>query len=562
MDQFFDWDPLEKLLLNLTTPQILFITALALLIYVSIWGLIAIWKKRGDLADIAWGPGFLLVAWISFLFSPFSLYSLTINLAITVWALRLAIHIFLRNRKRPEDFRYQNLKKEWGHHVAFGIFFKVFILQGVILYIISLPIVWINTQPKDLSPSLFWMAIPLWLIGFLLEAISDYQLVVFQRNSSNRGKLLKTALWSYVRHPNYLGEIVQWWAIWLLSLSIPLGWALIISPLLITFLIVKVSGVAPLEEKMRHHPHFPEYAKNTPSLIPFPLINGTLYSLAWFILVFYGFKVPFFVPLITLLLNYTLQLSLLAKFVPKGFLISIPLSLYALFLGLIQETLFIHFGLLAYPGQGFPSPFWLLSLYPLFSLTLNSSLQFLNQHLSIAFFLGGAGSLLSYFSGEQLGAVQLNNPIGYPLIFFSWGCYLTILILLNRKLIALADTYTDREKLSQPLTVFFDTNCPICSREMAQLKKRKQTGAINYASLQSDQELKKVTNAFSYKEAMEKIHAIDSRGGIHTGIDVFADLYARTDLPILSIALQAPGFRTLFKLAYAIWAKLRKKPSP
>jgi predicted DCC family thiol-disulfide oxidoreductase YuxK len=330
-----------------------------------------------------------------------------------------------------------------------------------------------------------------------------------------------------------------------------------ISPLLITFLIVKVSGIAPLEEKMKNHSDFPDYAKNTPSLIPFSLINGALYMLAYLIAVFYGAKGSFFLPLLACLLNYTIQLYLLSKLDPKSFLISIPLSLYALFFGLIQEMLFIHFGLVSYPGQGFFPPFWLLSLYPLFSLTLNSSLRFLNWNLCLTFCLGGAGSLLSYLSGEWLGAAELHLPSAYPWLFASWGLYVTILILLNRRLMALRDAYTDPERIGQPLTVFFDNNCPICSREMAKLKKRRQTGSIAYASPQSDEELKKMTDAFSYKQAMEKIHALDAKGRVQTGLNVLAALYARTDLPILAIALQAPGFRTLFKLAYAIWAKFR-----
>lgn len=543
--------------MTLTTGQIFSITGLFVLIYISIWGLIALLKKRADLADIAWGPGFFLVAWISFFFSPFSLYSLAIDLLITAWAFRLAIHIFTRNRNRGEDFRYQNLKARWGQYVSLRILLQVFILQGAILYILSFPILWINIHPKDLSPNILWGAIPLWLAGFILETIADRQLLVFQKNPLNRGKLLKTGVWSYVRHPNYLGEIVQWWAIWIMTLSIPFGWTLIISPLLITFLIIKVSGIAPLEEKMKNHPDFADYAKNTPSLIPFSVLNGALYMAGWLIIVFYGAKGSFFIPLLSFIFNYTIQAYLLSKIDPKSFLISIPLSLYALFFGLIQETLFIHFGLLSYPNQGFFPPFWLFCLYPLFSLVLNSSLRFLNQNLCLAFFLGGGGSIFSYLFGQQLGAVHLHLPTAYPWIFGSWGLYLTILITLNRRLMALRDIYTDQQEIRKPLTVFFDDQCPVCSREMAKLKKRRQTGSITYACPHSDEELKKITEIFSYKQAMKKIHAVDQNGRVQIGIDVLAALYARTDLAILAIALQAPGFRTLFKLTYAVWAKFR-----
>lgn len=514
-------------------------------------------KNRTDIADITWGPGFLLIAWTAFILSPFSSFSLAINILITIWAIRLAVHVFLKNQKRKEDFRYQNLKKSWKTHISLRIFFQVFILQGVILYIVSLPILWINTHPESLSMNFFQFAIPLWLVGFAIETVSDYQLLVFKRNASNKEELLKTGLWSFARHPNYLGEIIQWWAVWFMCISIPWGWVLIISPALITYLIVMISGIAPLEEKMKNYPEFSEYAKKTPALIPFSIFNALLYAAGWFILVFYGAKKSFVIPFFTSLIIFTAQIYFLAKFLKKSFLISIPLSIYALIFGSLQETIFIHSNLLNYTQQGFFPPFWLLALYPLFSLTLNASLSFLNKNIAIAFFAGGSGGLLSYHFGQSLNAVTVNTTAANPWIFISWGLYITILILLNRKLILLRDFYTDSELLKAPLTVFFDTNCPVCYREMVKLKKQEQTGSIIYACPNSDEQLKKLTHAFTYEQSMKKIHAIEANGNILTGIDVLSALYARTNLAILAIALQAPGFCIICKLLYAIWAKLR-----
>lgn len=550
---------MEKFLhLTFSTGQIFFLTAICLFVYVSIWGLFAIWKKRADLADIAWGLGFFLVAWISFLLSSPSLYSLIVTLLTTAWAFRLAIHIFIRNWNQEEDFRYQNIKKRWSKNFSLRIFFHVFLLQGAILYIVSLPILWINTHYASIHSHLFWLGIPLWLAGFIFETIADYQLLCFRQNPSNRGQLLKTGLWSYVRHPNYLGEIAQWWAIWILALPISLGWAFIISPLLITLLIVKVSGIAPVEEKMKKHSDFAEYAKNTPSIIPPSLINGALYAVTWFILVYSGARGSLIIPVVISVVNSAIQMFLFSKSDRDSFLVSIPLMLYALVLGFIQETLFIHFGLVEYPGQeGMSPPFWLFALYPLFSLTLNSSLLFLNQSLIVSFCLGGAGSALSYLWGQRLGGVLFLSPLAYYFLFLCWGLYLTILIILNRKLIALRNLYTEPRRLSQPLTVFFDTDCPACYREMQMLQKRKQTGLVIYASLQSDEQLKKLTSAFTYRQAMGKIHALDSKGGILMGINALSDLYARTDLPILAVILQAPFLKPVFKLCYAIWAEFR-----
>jgi steroid 5-alpha reductase family enzyme len=189
-------------------------------------------------------------------------------LMVTAWSFRLAIHIARRNQKRKEDFRYENLKKNWGRHYRLRLFSQVFLLQGVILYIVALPILWINTHPATIGWNQLKFAFPIWLAGFVVETVSDHQLAQFQKVATNRGKLLMTGLWSFVRHPNYLGELIQWWAIWALSMN----FFLLISPLLISFLIIKVSGIAPLEEKMKSHPDFAKYAERTPSLIPFSIL--------------------------------------------------------------------------------------------------------------------------------------------------------------------------------------------------------------------------------------------------------------------------------------------------
>ncbi len=236
-------------------PLILFFSqcALALLLYVAIWAPIAIYKKRADLADIAWGGGFLVLAWLSYFLSSQSIHGLLLNLLITIWALRLTFHIAMRNRHRKEDFRYAKMR---------SIFVEVFLLQGAILYIVALPILWFQTHPHPLS--LFVLIV--WGLGFGFETIADYQLAQFRKNRANQGKLMMKGLWRYSRHPNYFGEILQWWTIWAFSWN---GF-LLVSPILLTYLIVKVSGVAPLEEKMKSHPDFPSYAERTPCLIPYP----------------------------------------------------------------------------------------------------------------------------------------------------------------------------------------------------------------------------------------------------------------------------------------------------
>lgn len=428
---------MEKLFylsLNLPLSHIFGFVGVLLFSYMSLWSLAAIAKKRADFADIAWGPGFMLVAWTSLILGQTTVDGLIVNILVTAWAIRLAFHIYLRNRKRDEDFRYQTLKLKWGKNFNFKLFTEVFLLQGCILYVVALPIIWIHTHPQVLPKQILWIALPLWLIGFLLETIADLQLTFFKKDPSNKGKLLTVGLWGYVRHPNYLGELMQWWAIWFMAAFLPFGWALVISPLLLTFLIVNVSGVKPLEEKFQKHTEFKMYLENTPSLIPPPLVNGILYASAWFVLVNYGAESPSLISTIIALGFYAAQLCLFAKFDKTSLRICAPLSIIALGLGLLQEMVFIHSKILIYPNDGNFPPLWILALYPLFSLTLNSSLAFLNKSLKLTFFLGGFGALLSYLSGEKLGRVQLFPPLAYLVIFLFWGVFLTFLIILNRKL--------------------------------------------------------------------------------------------------------------------------------
>lgn len=403
----------------------------------SLWFIVAIAKKRADIADIAWGLGFILVAWASLILGRMTVYGLIVNILVSIWALRLAFHIYFRNRNRDEDFRYQALKRQWEKNFNFKLFSKVFLLQGCILHIVALPIMWIHTHPENLPLQILWIALPVWLSGFAIETIADRELALFQNDLSKKGKLLTVGLWGYVRHPNYLGELMQWWAIWFMAAFLPFGWALIISPLLLTLLIVNVSGVRPLEEKMKRHPDFQAYAESTPSLVPPSLVNGFLYGTAWFVLIIYGAKGSLIIPIIAAAGCYAAQITLFAKFDRRSLSICVPLSIFAISLGLLQEIFFIQSGILAYPKGGSFPPLWLLVLYPLFSLTLNSSLAFLNKNLLLTFFLGGFGALLSYLSGERLGGVQLFPPHAYPGLFLSWGLFLTVLIIINRKLIRL-----------------------------------------------------------------------------------------------------------------------------
>lgn len=239
--------------------------------YMSLWFLFSLFKKRNDVADVAWGLGFVLLAWVSFYLSGASgARELIVSLLVSVWGLRLAWHIYKRNKGKLEDYRYQKWRIDWGRWFYLRSYFQVYLLQGALLFLIVLPVLVINKNFGSLLGVFDFVGVAVWLIGFYFEAVGDAELARFIKNPENKGKLLQSGLWAYTRHPNYFGEVVQWWGIWLVALSVPGGVFTIIGPLTITFLILKVSGIPMLEKKMEEHPDFAEYKRRTSMFIPLP----------------------------------------------------------------------------------------------------------------------------------------------------------------------------------------------------------------------------------------------------------------------------------------------------
>jgi steroid 5-alpha reductase family enzyme len=237
----------------------------------SFWFMVSLIKKRNDIADVAWGMGFVLLAWFTFFtVEQNGLKSILVNLLVTIWGVRLAWHIHLRNKGKAEDYRYLAWRKEWGKWFYIRSYFQVYILQGFFLYLIVLPVLIINKNYSDSINVLDILGILVWLLGFTYEVVGDWQLAKFIKNQENKGKILQTGLWKYTRHPNYFGEVTLWWGVWLLALSFPYGALTIIGPLTITFLITKVSGIPMLEKNMQKNPDFIAYKNKTSIFIPMP----------------------------------------------------------------------------------------------------------------------------------------------------------------------------------------------------------------------------------------------------------------------------------------------------
>jgi len=248
---------------------------LILFFYMSFWFFISFLKKRNDVADVAWGLGFVLLAWSSFFISgEFGTRGLFVSALVSVWGLRLAWHIYTRNKGKAEDYRYQTWRMEWGRWFYLRSFFQVYMLQGVLLFLIVTPVLLSNRHAGNGLNVLDLIGVSVWLVGFIFETVGDAQLARFMSASSNKGKLMQHGLWAYTRHPNYFGEVTQWWGVWLIALSTPYGWLGCIGPITITVLILKVSGIPMLEKKMEANPDFAEYKRRVSMFFPLPPKTG------------------------------------------------------------------------------------------------------------------------------------------------------------------------------------------------------------------------------------------------------------------------------------------------
>jgi steroid 5-alpha reductase family enzyme len=237
---------------------------------IFLW-LISLLIRNSSIVDIFWGAGFVISAWVYFSLTPdgFLTRKLLIVILTTIWGLRLTLHILIRNWGKPEDYRYQQWRKESGHIWWVKSLFQVFLLQGLLMWAISVPL--FAAQYSSLPTSLTiidYLAVLIWTIGFFFESVGDIQLSLFRKNPDNKGKVLSTGVWRYTRHPNYFGDSAQWWAYYLIALAAG-GWWSIFSPIIMTLFLIKVSGVALLEKALASEkPGYQEYIKNTSAFIP------------------------------------------------------------------------------------------------------------------------------------------------------------------------------------------------------------------------------------------------------------------------------------------------------
>lgn len=236
----------------------------------SLW-IVSVFLKNVSIVDPFWGYGFVLAGWFYYFNSEgFETRQLLVLGLLTLWGLRLSIYLGWRNKGKGEDFRYQKFRQDYGPKRYWWFsFFQTFLLQGVLMWLISSPLLAAQYHGNDIDLGFFdYIAIGLFIIGFFFEAGGDYQLAKFKANPNNKGKVLNTGFWQYTRHPNYFGDATIWWAFGLFSVSAGSYWPLL-SSLLMTLLIIKVSGVALLEKSLKDtKPQYKEYIENTNAFFP------------------------------------------------------------------------------------------------------------------------------------------------------------------------------------------------------------------------------------------------------------------------------------------------------
>jgi len=227
--------------------------------------------RDASIADVCWGLGFVLLAWLYCLLAPaLTMRSWLVASMVTLWGARLSWHIFRRNHGKGEDPRYQAMRASHGEVFWWRSLFTVFWLQGAILWFVALPVFVAvrGAGPADLT-ALDGVGIVLFAVGLAFEVVGDQQLVRFKGDPANRGKVLESGLWRYTRHPNYFGDATLWWGLSAIAGSTPSGWTTLLSPALMTLLLMRVSGVTLLEANLKaSKPGYRAYIARTSAFVP------------------------------------------------------------------------------------------------------------------------------------------------------------------------------------------------------------------------------------------------------------------------------------------------------
>ena len=239
------------------------------LLVVSILFGVSLVSKKADIIDIYWGPSFLLSCLTLLLINKNSSFPhLILVIIVGIWAIRLGSYLYIRNMGHPEDIRYSKMRSKYGN---VGLFFINYLIQAILIAIVSLPLQSVlSTNNLELN-IISWLSGIIALAGITIEALSDKQLKAFKKDTLNNGKVMSLGLWNYSRHPNYFGNSLFWWGISIYSLSLTFELIVLVSPIIMTYFLLKVSGVSMLESQIKHTKDgYKEYIDTTSAFIILP----------------------------------------------------------------------------------------------------------------------------------------------------------------------------------------------------------------------------------------------------------------------------------------------------
>ncbi len=246
--------------------------ALAIAALMLLTWLLSLALKNASIVDIVWGVGFVLVAWaVRWRVDGVDGRQNLLVALTSIWGLRLGGYLFVRNHGKGEDYRYVAMRRHWGPRFPFISLVTVFAFQGLMMFVVSLPVQLGQAGTEPGVGWLAWVGAAVWGIGLFFESVGDWQLARFKKDPANKGRVMDRGLWRYTRHPNYFGDACVWWGIALVAAETPVGrWGLI-GAALMTVLLRRVSGVVLLEKSLgKRKPGYAEYVARTSPFFPRP----------------------------------------------------------------------------------------------------------------------------------------------------------------------------------------------------------------------------------------------------------------------------------------------------
>ncbi|TWU40912.1 DUF1295 domain-containing protein [Novipirellula artificiosorum] len=239
-------------------------------IAIALW-VFSLLRRNVNVVDVFWGLGFVVIAWLSLSQTgPASMRVTCLAAMVTVWGFRLASYLAWRNWGKPEDHRYAAMREKHGNQFGWVSLVTVFGLQALLMWFISLPIQVAIGKNVAWSP-LVILGFALWGVGIFFEAVGDLQLARFKADALNRGKVMNLGLWRYTRHPNYFGDFLVWWGFYFVAVEPDSWWWTILSPIIMSVLLIRVSGVRLLESSLRSRVEgYEQYVKITSAFFPRP----------------------------------------------------------------------------------------------------------------------------------------------------------------------------------------------------------------------------------------------------------------------------------------------------